>query len=194
MPISFILIGVYIIYLIFYKQQLKYKNILVVLLSLILLGYFVPCVDILNGALFNFFIFVPTFLLDIFFIVKLEKVEGIIFLSALCISVTIYIVMVLNNIEFSTLFSSVYIFLITLFIAVILSFNLFLSISFSISSFIMYDILNIVLIKNSTGVVTIMSVSSISLIVYAILITIVTNKLFNYLKNKRKAKEKEINV
>lgn len=194
MPISFILIGVYIIYLIFYKQQLKYKNILVVLLSLILLGYFVPCVDILNGALFNFFIFVPTFLLDIFFIVKLEKVEGIIFLSALCISVTIYIVMVLNNMEFSTLFSSVYIFLITLFIAVILSFNLFLSLSFSISSFIMYDILNIVLIKNSTGVVTIMSVSSISLIVYAILITIVTNKLFNYLKNKRKAKEKEINV
>lgn len=194
MPLSFILLGISIIYLIFYNDVIKYKNILIFLLILMLIGYFAPLIDILDGALFNFFIFVPAFILNIYFIVKLNKIEGLIFLGCIILTLTIYILMVINNMELSTLFSSIYIFLITLFFAILQSFNLNLSLAYTISSFVMFDILNIVLIKKSAGVVTVFSVESFSMVVYVVFVSIIVNKLFVCLKSKRKTKEKESNV
>lgn len=189
MPVSFILIGLLIIYIFFYGNNVPYKNIFVFLLSTILIGYFITEVNILHGVLVNVFIAIPVFIINTYFIVKLEKLEGIIFVISVILSCVIYGLLVSVELEFSTLFTPLYIFIITSVVAIIFSLKQNLCFAYIISSFTLYDLLNIILVKNGTGVVSILSVTTTQLIVYSLLISLIFAKLFTVVI-KKYSKEK----
>ena len=186
MPVSFILVGLFLIYLIFYCKNLQHRNWFIAMILFIMLGFFVAEINILNGVLLNIFIFVPVIIFSICFILKLNKLEGVLFFCGVSISIAIYSVMVKTDIELSTLFNPKLIFLASTFIVICFSYSLNLSISYVLFVFLMYDILNILLVKNSTGVVTILSISTFSLIVYEIVIILVVYKIIEFVKLKTK--------
>lgn len=188
MPISFILVGLVLIYIIFYSKNTKYKNVSIAMFIFIMIGFFVKEINILNGVLLNVFIFVPIIIFSIYFIVNLNNIEGILFFCGVSISIAIYSILVKNDMEVSTLFSPTIPFLISTFLVICFGFSINLFVSYTLFIFSMYDILNILLIKNSTGVVTILPVSTFSLIVYDIIIGFAVYKLIEFVKLKTKEK------
>ena len=190
MPISFILVGLVLIYIIFYSKNLKYKNVSIAMLIFIMIGFFINEINILNGVLLNAFIFVPTIIFSIYFIVKLNNIEGILFFCGVSISIAIYSILVKKDMELSTLFNPTIPFLISTFFVMCFGFSVNLFVSYTLFVFLMYDILNILLIKNSTGVVIVLPVSTFSLIVYEIFIGFLVYKLIKFVKFKTKEKVK----
>lgn len=193
MPISFIFIGLSMLYIIFYAKNLQYKKTLLILLGGLLVGYFIGDVYILDGIIVNVVILIPLFIIDTYLIVKLNKLDGILFVILTFISSGIYILLVTINIEFSTLFSPIIIFVMSSIIGVCCSYNINFSIAYIISIYTMYDILNILLIKGGVGIVSILNVSTLGLIIYSIAISYISSKLYRLIKDKF-TKEKNANV
>lgn len=193
MPISFVLVGLILIYTFFYKKDFKFRNVFIGLLLIILVGYFVSEINILNGVLINVLIFLPLFLINIYTILNLKRLDSILFVVAFFVTNTIYILLVIFNMEFATVFNPRLIFLLTIIFAVFLSYSVNLALSYSMSVYIMFDVLNVLLVKNNTSVVSIMSVDTFSLVMYLIFISLIANKIILFLKSKL-IKEKRINA
>ena len=180
MPISFVFIGIMIIYIMFYVQKSFYKNGLLVLLITILIGFFVPEINFTSGILINVFILMPIIILDVCFILKLNKKILVTLFVLLLISGILYSLIILFNIEFSTLFNSLYAFIITSTIAIICCPKNILCVSYIITNFIVCDILNVIFIKNVTNVVPLLSVDVLDCISIVIVISFAISKLFNF--------------
>ena len=189
MPLSFVIIGLIIIYIIYYLDRIPHRKILTGLLISMLVGYFIGDIDVMNGVIINPFILFPVFIIDIYLLVSLNRLQGILLFISAIVSTGIYILFVSLDIEYSTLIDSDIAFLIATAFTLIFSFDVRVGVAYAISSFLLFDMFNIVLIKNYTGVVSILSVSSLSSMVYLILIAVVSNRFYQIIKNKLK-KEK----
>lgn len=194
MPIVFILLGVIVLYLLFYQVCIPHKKTLIVLIICTMIGFFIPYITILNGLLVNFFILIPLFIFDVYCIVQLGKLPSVLFLAILSVTSLIYVLIVIIDMEFSTVINPIYTMLGVVLISILLSRKVYFSLAYLISSLLLFDLLNLFLVKNSLGLVTLLSIEVYQGVLIGSLCVIVFYNILEIIQIKIKNKEKKKNV
>lgn len=193
MPVSFILTGLILLYLLFYGEKIAHKRFFAIMLFFIMVGFFVGDIEIVDNTLLNIFIMIPTLSIAVYLVYRIGKIDKIVFGISSLISLGIYALLLFFDLEYSTLLSPEFIFIITLIVGIVFSYRISLSISYLIWSYIFYDVLNVFFVKSSMRVVSILSVSTFELIMYSVAICFVSNIIIHFVSS-RFTKEKKINV
>ena len=182
MPISFIIFGILIIYLLFYGQSISCKKIYLCLLSTIMIGYFIQDVEIFNGVIVDIFVAIPCVIFAILFSFKIDYKRWWYMSILIGFSVVVYTFLNFINVEYSTVLNPVLIFIFTVLMGSIFFNQTNAFMVYYILIYYLYDVVNIFYIKQSIGVVSVFGVNTISLILYSIIITYILNKLLNFIK------------
>ena len=175
MPIPFLILGLTIIYLIFYGKDIQHKKTIALFLSVIMIGFFVEDEEVFAGVIVDVFILLPSMILFGIFFNKIKSREWLLLVIMMVVSTIFYLLVVYTNIEFCTLLNPIIIFWITVGLASISFNNIYVISVYTILSYLIYDLINIFYVKSSIGVVTIFGVNTAMLIIYSICISLIVN-------------------
>lgn len=182
MPISFIIFGILIIYLLFYGQNIEYRKLYLYLLLSIMIGYFIDDIEICNGIIIDIFIMMPCIIFIILLSFKIDYKHWLYVSIFIGISITVYFFLNFIDIEYSTVLNPVLIFIFTVFIGSVFLNQNNIYIPYYILIYFLYDVTNIFYIKSSIKVVSVFSINTVTFILYSICITYILNRIFNFLK------------
>ena len=194
MPVAFILLGLILLYLAFYPVCIPHKKTLILLILCVMLGFFMPYINILNGLLINLFTLIPLFIFCLYCIVQLNKKTSVFYLGFVGITSFIYIIFVLFDMDFCTLLHPLYSILIVGGISLIFSFKVYLSMSYFISCFILFDLYNLFLVKSTLGTITLLSLELYQGIIVGLVCIAVCHYVWDIIQIKVRDKEKDHHV
>ena len=184
MPIPFLMLGLSIIYMIFYGVKIPDRIAFIVVGIMSLLGFFIDNVLLFEGVMVNI-ILLFSILSAVSILMYRENLKSLIFYFIFLIfSSTIYLFAIYLNIELSTALRIEFIFIFTLVLSIFLIRNIRLCISFVMSSYIFYELINILFVRIYIGSVTVISIDTFCFVIYSVAILLVLNFCYNFLKKK----------
>ena len=184
MPIPFLMLGLSVIYMIFYGVKIPDRIAFIVVGILSLLGFFIDNVLLFEGVMVNI-ILLFSILSAVSILMYRENLKSLIFYFIFLIfSSTIYLFAIYLNIELSTALRIEFIFIFTLVISIFLIRNIRLCISFVMSAYIFYELINILFVRIYIGSVTVISIDTFCFVIYSVAILLVLNFCYNFLKKK----------
>ena len=182
MPIPFLILGICLIYLIFYGRDIKYKKLIIGLICCIMSAFFFDDIEIFDGVILDIFIIVPCTIFVYISAIDIDKKDFLIISISLLFSLISYFLMIYINIELSSLISPVLIFVFTTVMATLIFGDIKRILIYCILGYLSYDVINIFFVRPSIGVVTVMGVSTLMLLIYTILVSGLLNLLFKKIK------------
>lgn len=178
------MLGLSIIYMIFYGVKIPDRIAFIVVGIMSLLGFFIDNVLLFEGVMVNI-ILLFSILSAVSILMYRENLKSLIFYFIFLIfSSTIYLFAIYLNIELSTALRIEFIFIFTLVLSIFLIRNIRLCISFVMSSYIFYELINILFVRIYIGSVTVISIDTFCFVIYSVAILLVLNFCYNFLKKK----------